>query len=166
MFLDLAVEKIKAILTKLLIDGIKYEKIAGQEWAMMLFEGKEIESYVDNLYEVKNGNKTLASHIIIDSMSEPERKFAEDCDTNNNIEFFIKLPRWFVIKTPIGPYTPDWALIFKGDKKLYFVAETKGSLDESSLRGGEMLKVKCGEKHFAEFPDVAYKKVTKVTELW
>ena len=165
MFLDFAVEKLKTILTKLLIDGIKYEKIAGQEWAMMLFEGKEIESYVDNLYEVENGNKTLSSHIIIDSMSEPERKFAEDCDTNNNIEFFIKLPRWFVIKTPIGPYTPDWALIFKGDKKLYFVAETKSTLDESALRGSENLKVKCGEKHFEQFPEVTYKKVTKVTEL-
>ena len=165
MFLDLAVEKIRTILTKFLIDGIKYEKIAGQEWAMMLFEGKEIESYVDNLYEVKNGNKTLASHIIIDSMSEPERKFAEDCDTNNNIEFFIKLPRWFVIKTPIGPYTPDWALIFKGDKKLYFVAETKSTLDENALRGSEYIKVKCGEKHFAEFPDVIYQKVTRVAGL-
>ena len=165
MFLDLAVEKIRGILTKFLIDGIKYEKIAGQEWAMMLFEGKEIESYVSNLYAVKNDNKTIASHIIIDSMSEPERKFAEDCDSNANIEFFIKLPRWFEIKTPIGPYTPDWALIFKDDKKLYFVAETKGSLDSSSLRIGEALKVKCGEKHFAEFPDITYKKVTKVSEL-
>lgn len=165
MFLDFSVEKLKAILTGLLIEGIKYEKIAGQEWAMMLFESKDIECYVDNLYAVNNCDKTIASHIIIDSMSEPERKFAEECDSNQNIEFFIKLPRWFVIKTPIGPYTPDWALIFKDDKKLYFVAETKSTLGSAGLRMSEIQKVKCGARHFEQFPEVTYKQVTKVTDL-
>ncbi|MFH1824552.1 MAG: DEAD/DEAH box helicase family protein [Candidatus Firestonebacteria bacterium] len=164
-FLDAAVNEIKNVLNDFMVDGIKYEKIGGSEYAMMLFGENEIEFYIDNLYKVKKQEKTITTHIVIDSMSQPERKFAEDCESNENIEFFIKLPHWFVIKTPIGNYNPDWALIFKNDKKLYFVAETKSTLDNSLLRIYEEQKIRCSQKHFEEFPDVKYKQVTKVSEL-
>ena len=98
-------------------------------------------------------------------MSEREKQFAEDCESNENVGFYFKMPHWFTIKTPIGDYNPDWALIFKNEKKLYFVAETKGSLDRADLRIGEELKIKCGEAHFKEFDNVEYKVVTKLEEL-
>lgn len=164
-FLDLAVSEIRNALYKLMINGIKYEKIGGQEYEMKLFEADEIEAYIDNLHLVTKPEKTIANYVLIDSMSEPEKQFARDCETNENVEFYIKLPRWFKIKTPIGEYNPDWALIFKNEKKLYFVAETKSKVREFNLRESEGLKIKCGKSHFKEFNDVEYKVVTRVSDL-
>ncbi len=67
------------------------------------------------------------------------------------------------INTPIGTYNPDWALVFKGEKTIYFVAETKSEGQE--LRGSEKLKIDCGKAHFNNFEDVEYKQVTKVSDL-
>ena len=79
------------------------------------------------------------------------------------VKFYFKLPTWFEITTPIGKYRPDWAVVLKGEKKIYFVAETKG--DGQELRGSELMKIKCGIEHFKKFEDVQYKRVEKVSEL-
>jgi type III restriction enzyme len=83
------------------------------------------------------------------------------------VEFFIKLPNWFVIQTPIGTYNPDWALIFMNDKRLYFVAETKSAPEgvTENLRRNELLKIECGKAHFTEFEDVEYRQVKQLREL-
>ena len=163
LFLDMAVKEIKDVMNKLMVEGIKYEKIGGYEYAMTLFDGIEIESYLENLYKVKETGKTITNYVEI--MSEPEREFAEDCESREDVEFYIKLPHWFEVKTPIGSYQPDWALIFKDEKKLYFVAETKSSFDETKRRVEENMKIKCGKQHFAIFPEVEYKVVKNVGEL-
>ncbi|WP_409024970.1 hypothetical protein [Jiulongibacter sediminis] len=69
-----------------------------------------------------------------------ESQFAADCETSEQVEFYFKLLSWFKIPTPIGSYNPFWALIFKEDKKIYFVAETKDTLDLSKLIKDESLK--------------------------
>ena len=83
--------------------------------------------------------------------------------SSGDFEFYFKLPYWFEIKTPIGQYRPDWAVVFKGEKKIYFVAETKSVGQE--LRGSEKLKIACGTAHFKNFEDVVYKRVSSVTDL-
>lgn len=165
LFLDAVVKEINSVLAKLMVDGIKYQKIADEYYEMRLFEDDEIEQYLDSLYEVRMQEKTLYNYISIDSMSEPEKKFAKDCEDNDDVEFFMKLPRGFYIDTPIGKYRPDWALVFKEEKRLYFVAETKSSLHYDDMRSNEWQKVKCGYKHFDEFEDVKFKHVTKLSEL-
>lgn len=164
-FLDLVVKGIKYQLNEIMIDGIKYEKIAGKCYEMLLFDKDEIEIYLDKLaYAVKNENKTIYStYIPLDSNTEYE--FAKECESREDIEFYFKLPNWFTIETPIGKYNPDWALIFKDEKKIYFVAETKSTLDEHQRRPEENLKIKCGKAHFNEFEDVEYKVVSSVGEL-
>lgn len=164
-FLDLAVRGIKYQLNEIMIDGIKYEKIAGKCYEMLLFEKDEIEVYLDKLvFEVKNENKTIYSNYMpLDSSVEYE--FAKDCETRDDIEFYFKLPSWFTIETPIGKYNPDWALIFKDEKKIYFVAETKSTLDEHQRREEENHKIRCGKAHFEEFENVEYKVVSAVGEL-
>jgi type III restriction enzyme len=134
-------------------------------YEMRLFEDGEIEAYIDNLYKVRNQEKTLYNYVEIDSLSEPEKKFAKDCEDNEDVEFFIKLPKKFVIKTPIGDYRPDWGIVFKGEKKLYFVAETKSSTYYGDLRASEWQKIKCGYKHFEEFEDVEFKHVKELKDL-
>ena len=163
LFLDMAVNEIKKVMNKLMINGIKYEKVAGRLYEMSLFEGEEIDSYKQNLQKVKNQDKTLYNYIEFDS--NVEKQFADDCENNENIEFYMKLPGWFKIDTPVGKYNPDRALIFKDEKKLYFVAETKGDTDEDELRVSESMKIKYGEKHFKEFEDIEFKKVENVGEL-
>lgn len=150
-------------MNKLMINGIKYEKVAGKLYEMTLFEGNEIEVYKQNLKKVKNQDKTLYNYVEFDS--NVEKQFAEDCESNENIEFYMKLPKWFKIETPVGEYNPDWALIYKDEKKLYFIAETKGNTDEDQLRVSESMKIKYGEKHFETFEDIEFKKVESIKDL-
>lgn len=141
---------------------------------MQLFENEEIERYVSELFEVgkdkneeyknKSLEKTIYDYIPVDS--DVERDFAKDCENDSRVKFYFKLPRGFKIPTPLGhAYNPDWAVIFEKDKKIYFVAETKSTLDKDQLRGIENLKIACGEKHFAVIEGVKFKKVTKLSEL-
>lgn len=66
-------------------------------------------------------------------------------DNDRNVKLFLKLPTWFRVKTPIGEYNPDWAIVRYDDSKVYLVRETKGLKNALSYRGGEMLKIKCGK---------------------
>ncbi|MFH1005522.1 MAG: DEAD/DEAH box helicase family protein [Bacteroidota bacterium] len=163
LFMDNAVFKIKEVLHQLMIDGIKYEKIGDKIYEMKLFDDSNFEIYLDNFtHTVKDSSKTIyENYIPLDS--GVENQFAKDCESSEQIEFYFKLPNWFEIKTPIGQYRPDWAVVFKGEKKIYFVAETKS--DRQELRGSEKLKIDCGTAHFKNFVDVIYKKVSSVTEL-
>ena len=64
---------------------------------------------------------------------------------------YAKLPSWFKVPTPLGPYNPDWAILFDqyGTQRLYFVVETKSSLYADDLRDKESAKIECGKAHFA-----------------
>lgn len=165
LFLDNAVHEIQTVLSALMVDGVKYHKIAGEFYEMRLFELKEVEEYLDNLYKVKNKDKSLYDHIEIDSLSKTELNFAEACDTSDDVEFFLKLPRWFIIRTPIGEYRPDWALMLKPEKRLYFVAETKSTLDKTKRLVSENQKITCGYKHFKEFEEVKFTEATNLGDI-
>lgn len=82
--------------------------------------------------------------------SNVEKKFAMDMDTGKEVYVFAKLPRGFFIPTPVGEYNPDWAIVFnEGEvKHIYFVAETKGTMDSMELREVEKAKIHCAKKHF------------------
>lgn len=168
MFLDNVVAAIKRTLNELLVEGIKYEKINGESYEMKLFEAQEIEAYLSNLFEVTKQDKTLYDYIEVDSNSTPERNFARDCEADENVKFFFKLPRGFKIPTPLGSYNPDWAVIFENDNRIYFVVETKGTLNKQHLREVERLKIECGEKHFAvlNVPNLSYKLATSTRDLY
>jgi len=163
LFMDNAVSIIKDELHQLMIDGIKYEKIGDKIYEMTLFDDSDFEIYLDNFtHTVKDSSKTIyENYIPLDS--GVENQFAKDCESSEQIEFYFKLPYWFEIATPIGKYRPDWAVVFKNEKKIYFVAETKSAGQE--LRGSEKLKIDCGTAHFKNFEDVVYKRVSSVSEL-
>jgi len=168
LFLDNVIARIKNVLNQLMVDGIKYEQIAGEEYAMQLFENEEIETYLSNLFAVTNTDKTLYNYISMDSAVE--RKFAEECQVDPHVRFFFKLPRGFKIPTPIGNYNPDWAVVFENDSRIYFVAETKSTLNPELLRGVEQLKIDCGKRHFGldvfASDGVQFKQITELKELY
>lgn len=163
---DESVKAINIVMRKLMVDGIKYEKINDQVWEMRRFEDKELEVYLDNLVEIKNKEKTLYDYILVDSETI-ERPFAQELDSREDVKFYFKLPSWFTIDTPLGNYNPDWAVVFEGDKRIYFVAETKGTnnLYDGSLSESEIQKILCGQKHFRLFESVTYKAVKTVRDL-
>ena len=163
-FMDMASAAIQVILREMMVDGIKYERIAGKHWEMSLFENEELECYLGNLYKVKDKSKTLYDYVVVDS--EVERRFAKDLEAREDVKFYFKLPFWFKIQTPLGEYCPDWAIVFENDKRVYFVAETKGTSELENLTVPEQYKIRCGRAHFKTMPDVEFKApVTKVSEL-
>jgi len=163
-FMDLSTHEILRVLRQMMVDGIKYEKIAGEYWDQRLFENEELESYLDGLFKVNQQEKTLYNYVEVDS--NIERDFVKELDNREDIKFYIKLPFWFKIQTPIGEYNPDWAIVFENDKRIYFVAETKGTTELEDLTIPEQYKIKCGKKHFQTIPDVKFKApVTKVSQL-
>ena len=161
LFLDNAVLAINDVLTDLMIDGIKYEKIGSKEYEMRLFE--EYEIHMNELtFQISKQDKTIYNNFVpLDSNVEYD--FAKECENRDDIEFYFKLPSWFKIQTPVGNYNPDWALIKKNEKTVYFVAETKSTGQE--LRASEKRKIKCGYAHFNEFEDVEYRQISSVGEL-
>jgi len=92
--------------------------------------------------------KHLYDHIVYDSSNE--QTFATELDTNTNVAVYVKLPDGFYISTPVGHYNPDWAIAFyEGTvKHIYFVAETKGSMNSMQLRLIEESKIHCAREHF------------------
>ena len=84
--------------------------------------------------------------------SDVERRFLGELDTSSEVVVYAKLPRGFLIPTPVGDYNPDWAISFKEGsvKHVYFVAETKGSMSSMKLREIENTKIACARKFFDE----------------
>lgn len=160
-YMDALASIINKELHRLMIDGIKYEKITtgATEWSMQLFKDREILSYLNNRFVV---NKSVYDAIIYDS--EIERKFAEDLDKREDIRLFVKLPNWFRVETPIGEYNPDWAIVKHNDETIYLVRETKGTKNYEQLRNYEADKIKCGRKHF-EALDTNFDVVTSANDV-
>ncbi len=90
----------------------------------------------------------IYDYVVTDS--NIEREFVKELDTSNEVVVYAKLPRGFLIPTPVGDYNPDWAISFKEGavKHIYFVAETKGSISSMDLREIEKTKIKCARKFF------------------
>ena len=164
-FMAAVSKEINKSIHEIMLEGIQYELIENQHWEMSKIEqeaGDAITAYLNRVYEVQNKNKAIYNAIEYDS--ETERKFAQDLDNNEHVKLFVKLPKWFKIDTPIGSYNPDWAFVTERDEKLYFVRETKSTLDKDELRAKENQKISCGKKHF-EAIDVDYGVVTSLAEV-
>lgn len=147
-FLERCLEIIKKHRHALAIDGIKYVKLDGQEYyAQEIFDSEELSANLDkNAVAV---NRSVYDYIIYDS-STIEKPFAKALDDDPDVKMFFKIPERFKIETPIGTYNPDWAVYLErdGDKKMYFILETKGTTDLFGLRTPEQLKIHCGTEHF------------------
>ena len=114
--------------------------------------------------------KHLYDHIVYDSTNE--REFATELDISRDVAVYVKLPDGFYISTPVGHYNPDWAIAFYEGKvkHIYFVAETKGSLDTlhfNHITPTEQAKIDCARKHFQAISDgsVVYDVVDNYTSL-
>jgi type III restriction enzyme len=161
-FLDGSLRAIRHALDRIMIHGIKYEKIAGQSYEMMLFEAHELEGYLSRMIEVEH---SIHDAIMYDS--EIEKQFALDLDDRPDIKLFVKLPAWFKVETPIGTYNPDWAIVKQPEgepERLYLVRETKSTPTQQQLRDREYLKIRCGRAHFDEL-GVDFKTAVRASDV-
>jgi type III restriction enzyme len=145
-FIELAAEIINRAKRMALADGIKYQRIGGEAYyAQQLFETEELSGYLKSMIDA---NKSVHEQVIY--QSDTERTFADDLEKNEAIKVYAKLPGWFKVPTPLGPYNPDWAVLVEKDRaeRLYFVVETKSSLFTDDLRDKESKKIECCRAHF------------------
>lgn len=126
------------------------------------------ETYAESIFTMTNKhgqagknaikvNNHIYDFIVTDS--EIERKFGKDLDVSKEVCVYAKLPRGFFIPTPVGNYNPDWAIVFKEGnlKYIYFVAETKGTMESLELRVIENAKIHCARKHFEQISTANFK---------
>lgn len=180
-FIDNVAREINTTKRELMVAGVEYAQIAGDYYEMRHFElNQEFERYLSDLQPLVNSQKTIYEYaeqsnpdiqnacVEVDSNSTPEREFAKACDENDDVLFYLKLPDWFKIDTPVGPYNPDWALMYQNDELLYFVAETKDKTAANNLnllRPIERLKIESGRKHFSAYEKVAFRVVGELSSL-
>ncbi|WP_024897858.1 type III restriction-modification system endonuclease [Brucella rhizosphaerae] len=116
--------------------------------------GVDIFTATQTGQDFSRASAKLKNHIydyaIMDS--DVERSFVKELDTSDEVVVYAKLPRGFLIPTPVGDYNPDWAISFKAGsvKYIYFVAETKGTMSSMKLREIEKTKIECARKFFDE----------------
>jgi type III restriction enzyme len=135
-------------------DGLVYKKIDDYYEFSNIFvetiEGYDLEDTQRGLYEAEQFD------------SDVEKRFINCAD--KHFKFFTKLPKNFKIKTPLGTYNPDFAIIKHDESEGSFIIETKGSKDERDLRGREKWQIAYAKKHF-ELLDIKYKKKTNCKEI-
>ena len=167
-FISKVIKLINEQKANMIIDHVTYNQTDGT-YDTDIFTANQSKTDFSKAFEAK---KAIQNYVFIDGMAEKsvERKFAEDLDNAEEVCVYAKLPRSFQIPTPVGNYAPDWAIAFNdgyGIKHIYFVAETKGTLDSLQLRPIEQAKIKCARKLFNELStsEVRYHDVTSYQEL-
>lgn len=165
-FISKIVKLINEEKATMIVDDITYNKTDGT-YDSSIFTAEKNKDF-SKAYLAK---KNVQDYVFADGTAEKsiERKFAEDMDLDDKVVVYAKLPKGFQIPTPVGNYAPDWAIAFqKGTvKHIYFIAETKGSMESLDLRPIEQAKIKCAKKLFNEIStdDVVYDQVDSYENL-
>ena len=150
----------------MIVEHISYSEAQGvAPYDPSIFTAEKVDRDLIKAYE---GKKSVQRYMFLDGKVEED--FAKEMDIpDNEVYIYAKLPRGFQIPTPMGNYAPDWAIVFHQDKvkHIFFVAETKGTLDSEELRGIEDGKISCAKKLFSSIRtrDVHYEHVSTYQDL-
>ncbi len=162
-FIRNVVHLIKEQKATMIVEHISYNLIEGGYDSTIFTQEKQSQS-ISKAYPAQ---KHIMDYVFSDS--DGERKFASALDGASEVCVYAKLPRSFQIPTPVGNYAPDWAIAFnKGTvKHIFFIVETKGSLDSMELRGVEKAKIACAKKLFNDVStsDVRFGVISNYEEL-
>lgn len=166
-FMMKAVRLIKEQKAAMIVEHITYDTIGGG-YDSSIFTAEKHNLTMNKAYPAK---KAIQEYVFTDGIAEKsvERQFAESLDSADEVFIYAKLPKGFYIPTPVGHYSPDWAIVFHEGKvrHIYFVAETKGTMKSLELRPIEKAKIDCARKLFAKLSDglVTYDHVDSYQEL-
>lgn len=149
-FISKSIRLINEQKATMIVEHISYNPIEGG-FDSTIFTADKSKQAFDKAFKAQ---KAIQDYVFTDGSAEQsvERKFAEDLDAAEEVCVYAKLPKGFHIPTPVGNYSPDWAIAFyEGTvKHIYFIAETKGTMESLSLRPIEQAKISCAKKLFNE----------------
>ena len=143
-FIRKAIRIIKEQKATMIVEHISYNRME-ETYDSTIFTQEKHTQPIEKAYPAR---KHVMDYVFPDSKGEIE--FAGNLDSATEVCVYAKLPRTFQIPTPVGNYSPDWAIAFnKGTvKHIFFIAETKGSMGTMELRGVEKAKIECAEQLF------------------
>lgn len=149
-FISKVIKLIKEQKATMIVEHISYDQIEGS-YDSTIFTAEKSSQTFDKAFRA---NKAVQDYVFTDGSADKsiERRFVEDLDAAEEVCVYAKLPKGFHIPTPVGNYSPDWAIAFyEGTvKHIFFVAETKGTMDSLNLRPIEQAKISCAKKLFNE----------------
>lgn len=166
-FITKVIRLIKEQKATMIVDHITYDTIEGS-YDSSIFTAKKSALTMDKAYRAR---KAIQDYVFTDGTAEKsvERKFAESLDGAEEVFIYAKLPKGFYIPTPVGHYSPDWSIVFHEGKvkHIYFVAETKGTMESLNLLPIEKAKIDCAKKLFSRLSNglVTYDHVDSYQEL-
>ena len=128
-----------------IIERLSYDRLT-ERYDSLIFT--EAQSRQDLSRAGERLRKHIYDYAVTDSKTE--QRFVQELDTDQDVVVYAKLPKGFFIPTPVGNYNPDWAIAFREGsvKHIYFVAETKGCMENFELRTIEETKIRCARKYF------------------
>lgn len=149
-FITKVIRLIKEQKATMIVEHIYYDRIEGN-YDSTIFTAEKHSQSIDKAFKAE---KHIQDYVFTDGTAEKsvERKFTQDLDGAEEVCVYAKLPKGFKIPTPVGNYSPDWAIAFYEGKvkHIYFVAETKGTMESLQLKPIEQAKIKCARKLFNE----------------
>lgn len=133
---------VRDLLREQLVERVAYEPVRGG-WRVgrLADAGCAAPSHsADRSYAVRNEDKSPHSHVAWSSPAE--EAFVRALDGDERVRWFVRLPEWFAVDTPVGPYNPGWAICWQdGGRWRHLVRETSGTANTA--------KTVCGGRHFA-----------------
>ena len=166
-FINKAIKLIKEEKATMIVEHVSYDRIQ-QTYDSSIFTAEK--GSVD-FKKAFRAQKHIQDYVFTDGSAEKsvERRFAEDLDSADEVCVYAKLPKGFSIPTPVGNYSPDWAIAFNAGtvKHIFFIAETKGTMDSLNLRPLEQAKISCAKRLFNEIStdEVVYHDVDSYQSL-
>ncbi len=149
-FISKVIKLINEQKATMIVDHISYDQTSGT-YDNEIFTAEKSSQSFDKAFPAK---KAIQDYVFTDGSADKsiERRFAEDLDIAEEVCVYAKLPKGFHIPTPVGNYSPDWAIAFNEGavKHIYFIAETKGTMESLNLRPIEQAKISCAKKLFNE----------------
>jgi type III restriction enzyme len=153
-FISKTIKIINTQKADIVIEHISYTPSAQEPYSQDIFNTSRAGDEYAKAFKAKH---SIQDFVFTDGTAAEsvERKFAQDLDTADEVIVYAKLPqgpKGFYIPTPVGNYSPDWAISFKKGKTkhIFFIAETKGTMESLELRPIEEAKISCAKKLFNE----------------
>ncbi len=152
-YISKVIKLVKEEKATMIVEHVSYNQIEGEYDSNIFAVSKNSQEYE----KAFRAQKHIQDYVFTDSLTENsvERRFAKDLELAEEVCVYAKLPsgpKGFYIPTPVGNYSPDWAIAFKRGavKHIFFIAETKGTMDSLNIRPIEQAKINCAKKLFNE----------------
>ncbi len=167
-FITKAIRLINEQKATMIVEKISYNQIDGT-YDSTIFTAEKNSDF-SRAYRAK---KNVQDYVFADGYARDgrsiERELAENMDLADEVCVYAKLPRGFSIPTPVGSYSPDWAVAFYSGtvKHIFFVAETKGTMETLNLKPIEKAKIDCARKLFESLSNtgIVYDVITNYQDL-